>query len=54
MAMRDIAKAILSAGEESAAADGDGKGNSSLLGKFDFKSLLGKKGKGNSQPAEAA
>ena len=54
MAMRDIAKAILSAGEESAAADEGGKGNSSLLGKFDFKSLLGKKGKGNSQPAEAA
>jgi len=53
-AMRDIAKAILSAGEESAVVDEGANGNSSLLGKFDFKSLLGKKGKGKSQPAEAA
>jgi pilus assembly protein CpaE len=55
-AMRDIAKAIVTIGEDSAAAAEDGEpGNSSLLGKFDFKSLLGKKskGKGKAVPAGA-
>nr|WP_166177238.1 pilus assembly protein CpaE [Altererythrobacter segetis] len=51
-AMRDISKAILAAGEDSAAEDGE-TGNSSLLGKFDFKSLLGKKSKGKAVSAGA-
>jgi pilus assembly protein CpaE len=54
-AMRDIAKAILGAGE----SDGDDDENSasgSLLGKLDLKTLLGKKGKGKTvrEKAEAA
>ena len=54
-AMRDIAKAIVAIGEDSAAAEDGEPGNSSLLGKFDFKSLLGKKskGKGKAVPAGA-
>jgi hypothetical protein len=53
--MRDIAKAILGAGE----SDGDDDENSasgSLLGKLDLKTLLGKKGKGKTvrEKAEAA
>jgi pilus assembly protein CpaE len=45
--MRDIAKAILASGEgEATAEEGESGGGSSLLGKFDFKSLLGKKSKG--------
>jgi pilus assembly protein CpaE len=51
--MRDVANAILSIGEDGAAADDSAPGNSSLLGKFDFKSLLGKKGKGKAVPADA-
>jgi len=41
--MRDIAKAILGTAEEGGALDNSAPGNSSLLGKFDLKSLLGKK-----------
>jgi pilus assembly protein CpaE len=52
-AMRDVAKAILAVGEDSAAAEEEAVGNSSLLGKFDFKSLLGKKPKRKAQAAEA-
>ena len=52
-AMRDVAKAILAVGEETAADETNGSGNSSLLGKFDFKTLLGKKNKGKSESANA-
>ncbi len=46
-AMRDVAQAILASGEGEAASEvGGSGGGSSLLGKFDFKSLLGKKSKG--------
>jgi pilus assembly protein CpaE len=51
--MRDIGKAILAVGEDSVAEEGDAGGSSSLLGKFDFKTLLGKKGKGKSETAGA-
>ena len=44
-AMRDIAKAILGAGETSG-EDDESPAGGSLLGKLDLKSLLGKKGKG--------
>ncbi|MGZ3250522.1 MAG: AAA family ATPase, partial [Croceibacterium sp.] len=44
-AMRDIAKAILAVGEDGAKNEVEAAGNSSLLGKFDFKSLLSKKTK---------
>ncbi len=44
-AMRDIAKAILAVGEDGAKNEVEASGNSSLLGKFDFKSLLSKKTK---------
>jgi pilus assembly protein CpaE len=54
-AIRDIAKAILTSAEEGAAAADETKpGSSSLLGKFDLKSLLGKKSKGKTEPVEAA
>lgn len=50
-AMREVAKAILAVGEDPSAT-GDGEsGNSSLLGKFDFKSLLSKKSKGKAEAA---
>jgi pilus assembly protein CpaE len=58
-AIREIAKAVLGAGE-SAAEDAEEAGGSSLLGKFDLKTLLGKKGSGKGkskplqEPAEAA
>ena len=52
-AMKDIAKAVLGAGEEGA-EDLAAAGGSSLLGKFDFKSLLGKKDKGKPERAEPA
>jgi pilus assembly protein CpaE len=52
-AMRDVAKAILAVGEETAADESNASGNSSLLGKFDFKTLLGKKSKGKSEAANA-
>ena len=46
-AMRDVAQAILaSGGGDAEAEDGGSASGSSLLGKFDFKSLLGKKSKG--------
>jgi pilus assembly protein CpaE len=54
--MRDIAKAVLGAGERDDDEDTNTGGNS-LLGKFDLKSLLGKKEKGRSKAmveAEAA
>ena len=50
--MRDIAKAILSNAEDGAPADDVAPANSSLLGKFDLKSLLSKKDK-KPQPADA-
>ncbi|MXO58084.1 pilus assembly protein CpaE [Altererythrobacter salegens] len=52
--IRDIGKAILGKGEESADNEEAASGNSSLLGKFDIKSLLSKKPKAMSQvePAE--
>ena len=56
-AMRDIAKAILGAGE-SDGEEGEVAAGGSLLGKLDLKSLLGKKdkakGKGKREKAEAA
>jgi pilus assembly protein CpaE len=50
-AIRDVAKAILVSGEDGAGADESETGNASLLAKFDFKSLLGKKGKGKAAAA---
>ncbi len=52
-AMREVAKSVLAVGEDSAAADDNAPGGSSLLGKFDFKSLLSKKAKGKGEPANA-
>src|SRR6478736_5335386 len=52
-ALRDIAKSVLAVGEDSAAAEDNAPGGSSLLGKFDFKSLLSKKAKGKGEPANA-
>jgi pilus assembly protein CpaE len=43
--MRDIATAILGTAEEGGALDNSAPGKSSLIGKFDLKSLLGKKSK---------
>jgi pilus assembly protein CpaE len=47
-AMREIATAVLGVGEEDAISDA-AEGGSSLLGKFDLKSLLGKKGKAKAE-----
>jgi pilus assembly protein CpaE len=52
-AIRDIAKAILTTVEEGGAVEESTSGGSSLLGKFDLKSLLGKKDKGKPEPVEA-
>jgi pilus assembly protein CpaE len=52
-AIRDIAKAILSTVEEGATAEAETPANSSLLGKFDLKSLLGKKDKAKSETVDA-
>jgi hypothetical protein len=55
--MRDIAKAILGAGETEA-EEGEVAAGGSLLGKLDLKALLGKKdkakAKGKKEKAEAA
>jgi pilus assembly protein CpaE len=45
LAIREIAKAILSTVEEGTTVESNASGSSSLLGKFDLKSLLGKKDK---------
>jgi pilus assembly protein CpaE len=50
--LKDIAKTILGAAEEGGQADSGAPDSSSLLGKFDLKSLLGKKEKGKA--AESA
>jgi pilus assembly protein CpaE len=52
-AIRDIAKAILTTVEEGGAVEESTSGGSSLLGKFDLKSLLGKKDKGKAQTVDA-
>ena len=53
-AMRDIANAILGAGDDDGASLEDGaKGSSSLLGKFDLKGLLAKKDKAPAEPRQA-
>jgi pilus assembly protein CpaE len=50
--LKDIAKTILGAAEEGGQVDSGASDSSSLLGKFDLKSLLGKKEKGKA--AESA
>jgi pilus assembly protein CpaE len=52
-AIRDIAKAIVGVGEDDGAELAQAGAGSSLLGKFDLKSLLSKKDKGKSAPQEA-
>jgi pilus assembly protein CpaE len=52
-AIRDIAKAIVGVGEDDGAELAQAGAGSSLLGKFDLKSLLTKKDKGKSAPQEA-
>ena len=53
-AMRDIANAILGAGDDDGASLEEGaKGSSSLLGKFDLKGLLAKKDKASAEPKQA-
>ena len=52
--IKDIAKTILGAAEEGGQADSGAPDSSSLLGKFDLKSLLGKKEKGKAaEPVDA-
>jgi len=52
-AIRDIAKAVLFAVEEGPVSEEAASGGSSLLDKFDLKSLLGKKDKGKGKPVSA-
>jgi pilus assembly protein CpaE len=52
-AIRDIAKAVLFAVEEGPVSEDAASGGSSLLDKFDLKSLLGKKDKGKGKPVSA-
>jgi pilus assembly protein CpaE len=55
IAIRDIAKAIIGVGQEEGADVTQAGASSSLLGKFDLKSLLAKKEKGGAaQEAQAA